>query len=461
MYALRTGVVRVIGRAANKGAGVSINEVIVWILMICMALGGLDRAIGNRFGLGEKFEEGINAMGPLALSMVGVYSLSPILAKLLGPVITPIYELVGADPAMFAGTLLANDMGGYPLATQLTDNIDAQRLSGLVLGAMMGATIVFTIPVALGIINKEDRPFLARGVMAGIVTIPFGVIVSGLVAGMDFGFVLRNTIPIIFVAILLAAGLWFKADAMTTGFLWFGKGLVFVISIGLVIGILQAMLGLFPEAIDTNGGDAFVLAGAVGADGVVTDSAWYMLPATDGFAIVASIAMALAGAFPAVHLIITFGRKPLAAAGKLLGVNDTAAGGFIATLANNIAMFEIMKNMDARGKILNAAFAVSAAFAFGDHLGFTAGVDQEMIAPVISGKLVAGVLGIAVAYLLFSRTFKSFEEAVEPEMAVATVGAGDDSSAIVEERLIGDADVDPDARPPFGEDAPKRRDPEV
>ena len=161
-----------------------------------------------------------------------------------------------------------------------------------------------------------------------------------------------------------------------------------------------------------------------------------------------------------MHLIATFG-KPLAAAGKLLGVNDTAAGGFIATLANNIAMFEIMKNMDARGKILNAAFAVSAAFAFGDHLGFTAGVDQEMIAPVISGKLVAGVLGIAVAYLLFSRTFQSYQEGAEPELAVATVGAGDDSATIIEDRLTGDADVDPDARPPFGEDAPKRRDPEV
>lgn len=52
----------------------SINEVIVWILMICMALGAIDRAIGNRFGLGEKFEDGFNAMGPLALSMVGVYA---------------------------------------------------------------------------------------------------------------------------------------------------------------------------------------------------------------------------------------------------------------------------------------------------------------------------------------------------------------------------------------------------
>ena len=117
----------------------SINEVIVWILMVCMALGGIDRAIGNRFGLGEKFEEGINAMGPLALSMVGVYSLSPVLAKVLQPVLGPVFKLVGADPAMFAGTLLANDMGGYPLALQMTGNPDVQRLSGLVLGAMMGA----------------------------------------------------------------------------------------------------------------------------------------------------------------------------------------------------------------------------------------------------------------------------------------------------------------------------------
>ena len=77
----------------------SINEVIVWILMICMALGGIDRAIGNKFGLGEKFEEGFNAMGPLALSMVGVYALSPVLAKILSPVVAPIYGLFGADPA--------------------------------------------------------------------------------------------------------------------------------------------------------------------------------------------------------------------------------------------------------------------------------------------------------------------------------------------------------------------------
>ena len=96
------------------GVAVGINEIILWILMLCMVLGGIDRAIGNKFGLGEQFEEGFNALGPLALAMVGIISLSPVLATLLGPIINPVYSLVGADPAMFAGTLLACDMGGWP-----------------------------------------------------------------------------------------------------------------------------------------------------------------------------------------------------------------------------------------------------------------------------------------------------------------------------------------------------------
>ena len=358
-----------------------INEIIVWVLMICMALGAIDRAIGNKLGLGEQFEEGFNAMGPLALSMVGVYALSPVLAKILGPIVTPVYKLFGADPAMFAGTLLANDMGGWPLAQAMTDNPDAQRLSGLILGAMMGATVVFTIPVALGIIGKEDRPFLAKGVLAGIVTIPIGVLVSGAAAGMPMGFVAVNTIPIVLTAALIAFGLWRAPDAMTKGFLAFGKGLVFVISIGLVIGVFETVTGV-----------------------KIMPAGWELLPVADGIAIVGSIAMMLLGAFPAVHLIVTFGAKPLSALGKLVGVNKSAAGGLIATLANNIAMFEIFKNMDRRGKILNAAFAVSAAFALGDHLGFTAGVAPDMIAPMIAGKLVAGITAVALALLLFAKS---------------------------------------------------------
>lgn len=363
----------------------SINDVIMWILMICMVLGGIDRAIGNKFGLGEKFEEGFNALGPLALAMVGMMSLSPVLAKLLQPVIGPIYSFLGADPGMFAGTILANDMGGWPLAQQLSSSDEAAQLSGLILGAMMGATIVFTIPVSLSIIQKEDRPYLAKGILAGIVTIPVGVLVGGLVAGFDPGMVLRNVVPIIVAAVLIAVGLWLIPEKMTTGFEWFGKFLVFIITAGLVIGVLEEVLGVH-----------------------IMPAGWELIPPSEGLATVGGIAMVLLGAFPAVALIIKFAAKPLAAVGKLIGMNESAAGGMVATLANNIPMFEIMKNMDPRGKVLNSAFAVSGAFMLGDHLGFTAGVAQNMIFPMIAGKLVAAVLAVAVALLLFGRSLPAY-----------------------------------------------------
>ncbi len=381
-----------------------INEVIVWILMICMVAGGIDRAIGNKFGLGEQFEEGFNALGPLALAMLGIMCLAQVLQRLLQPVVSPIYKLLGADPAMFAGTLLANDMGGWPLAQAMTEDLQAAQLSGLVLGSMMGATVVFTIPVALSIISKEDRPHLAKGVLAGICAIPVGVLVSGLAAGFPITMLLVNLIPVVLAALLIALGLWRFPNAMSKGFEWFGKFLVALISLGLVIAVFEYVTKVHIMPAGWEIGHATTEEG----DLVIEQS----------FLTIASIGMVLLGAFPAVHLIIKFASKPLSKLGKLIGINDMATGGMIATLANNIPMFQIMKDMDPRGKVLNAAFAVGAAFTFGDHLGFTAGVAQDMIAPVIAGKLVAGIVGVCLAMVLFRKSLpKASEQPVEAEQA--------------------------------------------
>ena len=121
--------------------------------------------------------------------------------------------------------------------------------------------------------------------------------------------------------------------------------------------------------------------------------------------------------------------RALALDTRLIGINKSAAGGLIATLANNIAMFEIMKNMDKRGKILNAAFAVSAAFVLGDHLGFTAGVARDMIAPMRAGKLRAGVPAILVAYLLFATAVPAVATDADAEPGVGVATRGDASDA--------------------------------
>nr|WP_317357682.1 ethanolamine utilization protein EutH [uncultured Tyzzerella sp.] len=355
----------------------SINEIILYIMVLFMVLGAIDKIIGNKFGIGEKFEEGIITMGSLAISMVGVICLAPVLANILRPVIVPVFDLLGADPAMFAGSILANDMGGAPLAVELAKTPEAGLFGGLIVGAMMGPTIVFTIPVALGIINKEDQKYLAIGVLSGIITIPIGCFVGGLVAGFDIMMVLKNLIPIIIFAVVIALALFFFENFMLKAFTVFGKIVVAIITIGLALAIIEKLTGI-----------------------VIIEG---LNPIEEGLTIVGDIAIVLAGAFPLVYFITKVFKKPLLKLGQLLKMNDVAAAGLIASLANSIPMFQMMKDMDNRGKIINVAFAVSAAFVFGDHLGFTAGFNKDMIFPMIVGKIVGGVTAVFVAIIISNK----------------------------------------------------------
>lgn len=352
----------------------SVHEILIAVMAAFAVLGALDRIFGNRFGLGKEFEEGILAMGSLAMAMVGIITLAPVLADILTPVAGPVYRFLGADPAMFAGTILACDMGGGSLAKAMTEDPQAAALGGVICGSMLGATIVFTIPVALGTMNEADKPYLAKGILAGIITIPVGILVGGLVAGFSVAMVLRNLIPIVLIAALIAVGLWKAEKAIIKGFEWFGKGIIALITVGLAAAIVQALTGFT------------IIPG--------------MAPIEEGFYTVGAIAIVLAGAFPLVFVITKLLKKPLMAFGRLLKVNETAAAGLIATLANSIATFSMTKDMDDRGKVVNIAFAVSAAFVFGDHLGFTAGFAPELLPAMILGKLAGGITAIAVALLL-------------------------------------------------------------
>ena len=376
-----------------------INEIIMYIMMFFMLIAAVDRILSQfggsaRFlgkfgksieGSGGQFEEGFMAMGALGLAMVGMTALAPVLAHVLGPVIIPVYEMLGANPSMFAGTLLACDMGGFFLAKELAGgDVAAWLYSGLILGSMMGPTIVFSIPVALG-------------VLAGIVTIPIGCIAGGLVAmysgvqingqpvEFTFALILMNMIPVLIVAVLVALGLKFIPEKMINGFQIFAKFLVALITLGLAAAVVKFLLGweLIP------GLDPIFMAPG--------DKPGEVMRAIE---VIGSISCVLLGAYPMVLLLTRWFEKPLMSVGKVLNMNNIAAAGMVATLANNIPMFSMMKQMDTRGKVINCAFAVSAAFALGDHLGFAAANMNAMIFPMIVGKLIGGVTAIGVAMML-------------------------------------------------------------
>ena len=274
---------------ANLGGWTAISTIVVMIMAIFMVVGAFDRICGDKRGYGEQFEEGINAMGPLAMSMAGVVAVAPILALILNPIIGPVYKLVGADASMFATTLLACDMGGYPLAMEMAANESIGNYAGLILGSMMGPTIVFTIPVALGIIDPEDRPYLGAGTLVGMVTIPFGCIAGGFVMNttqykLSVADIFLNMIPVVIIAGLIAVGLWFAPAGMMKGFDKFGNGVTIFITAVTAIAIFEFNTGIvFPVFQLRVAEDKAGLAGGLLTCGI--------------------IAVSLAGACPMVKLV--------------------------------------------------------------------------------------------------------------------------------------------------------------
>jgi ethanolamine transporter len=350
-----------------------INDIIIYIVVGFLILGAIDKITGNKLGYGERFTDGFKAMGPLTLAMAGIISLAPVIASVLTPVISPLYRFIGADPAAFANTILAIDMGGYALAQEMGENPEAALFSWVFLGTMMGPAIVFTIPVALGIIEKKDHPYFAKGVLLGLITIPAGALAGGVAAGMDIAMMLRNLFPSFLFSLLIAWGLWQIPDKMIRGFSIFGRLIEIIALVGLTAIIIETLTGIV------------VIPG--------------MAPVEEGIQIVGSIVIFLAGAFPMVLFIQKMFKKPLEKMGTKMGINDSSTTGMIASLAHIIPMLTILKDMDPKGKIINIAFAISGAFVFGSHFGIVAGLNKEMVFAMVVGKLAGGISAVILAFI--------------------------------------------------------------
>lgn len=362
----------------------SVSTIIVYIMVIFMFWGAIDKVfLNNRFGYGAQFEEGINTMGPLAISMVGIMCLAPVIGNILTPLVAPVYKMVGADPAMFSGSLLAIDMGGYPLAQAMTQNQDVVVLSGIILASMLGCTIVFSIPVSLGIVEEKDKKFLSEGMMIGIISIPFGTFVGAIIAGLPIQLTLVNLIPVIILAALLALGLWKVPNALLKGFSIFSNIITIIIVISFACAIVEGLTGIV------------IIPG--------------MDPIGPQLETIGTIAITLAGAYPLVHFITTTLSKPLGKIGKVLGINDVAVAGIIASLANSIPTFGMIKDMDNRGKVFSVAFAVPAVAALGDHLGYVSANAPEYLLAVVVSKIAAGIIAILVA-MVYLKNSKVKEE---------------------------------------------------
>lgn len=375
---------------------------VLYIIMFCAILGALAAIKNDESGLGREFIEGIYSIGPIFLPVAGIMAATPYLSAIVRTVFGPAFNAIGADPAIAATTFIAVDMGGYQLAEALAVSKEGWIMA-MVTGYMAGATIVFSIPVGLAMLEKKDHKYMALGIMSGILTVPVGVFVTSAILSLtnatvrgaistdaeatyrlalSFGQIGLNLIPLIIICMLIALGLWLIPDKMVKGFIWFGKIMDTGIKLVLVFSIVEYFTGFFTKVF-----------GGWGFNPIIADAA-------DQFRaleIAGYIGIMLAGAFPMVYIIKKYLAKPLEALGKKFGFSSIGSAGILAGSANILALFRIIKDMPAADKVKTIAFGVCSAFVIGDHLAFTANFQPTIILPVMLGKISAGILAVFIA----------------------------------------------------------------
>lgn len=359
------------------------TQVLFGIVSLFFVWGGIAYIKGDRQGIGKSFEDGLNAIGPLALNMIGIFVLAPFLAKGIEQIGKPVARILGIDMSVLPASILALDMGGFQIASALSSSQEIGLFSGIILAAGLGATVSFSIPVALGMTSDEDRPYLMKGLVVGLIAMPFGALAGGLVQGIAFSVLLKNMFPMFVGVVLLGVLIQYRQRAMIRCFEWMSKGIVYVSITGLLVVGVLSILGIQKEG-------------------------WQVGEAA---MIVVKIGLFLAGAYPMLYMIQTKCEKPLVKVGQKLGINEYAIAGMIGNLASNLLVFSRFHNMDQRGKVIASAFAMSGAFVCGGQLAFVNTVAPQMVVPFCVSKIVGGMIAVGLAWLLgYDRRLKSVQE---------------------------------------------------
>ncbi|WP_298045670.1 ethanolamine utilization protein EutH [uncultured Citricoccus sp.] len=382
-----------------------IGQVIIYVMMAFVLIGAVAAIVNDDKGLGREFKEGIYSIGVIFLPVAGIMVFMPYLTQFVVTVLGPVYAWLHADPSLAATTIIAGDMGGYQLAHETAGSHGAW-LMAFATSLTAGATIIYSIPVGLAMLDKRDHKYMALGFMSGLLTIPVAVFTTTLMLqltqtplrtevsteapsvkpfDLGWGDIFLNLVPLAIFMVVLALCLRFFTDFMVKAFIVFGRVIDGVIKIGLALAVVEYFTGIFST-----------LFGGWGLDPFIADEENQFR----ALEIAGYIGVMLAGAFPLVYAIRTWLARPLTVVGAKVGFTEEGAAGVIAGVVNIQAMFRLIKTMPPRDKVLCTAFAVCGAFSFGDHLAFIANFQPNMVFPFIVGKVGAGLLAMVLAVWL-------------------------------------------------------------
>lgn len=350
-------------------------SIISIVIFIFALLGAVDYICGNKIGVGKEFQRAFSMFGPMALTMLGMLVIVPAIGVYLDPALETFYATFHIDPSVIPASLFANDMGGLALAQAVAKSEDVGNFSAFIISSMMGAVVSYTIPVSLSLVKQSQHKDLFYGLLCGIATIPVGCFVGGLLCGLSVGATFLTLLPLSILSALVATALVLIPAACIRFFSAFGFLVKLLGMAGLVCAIFTYLTKIeINPNFDSLQNAAFVCVSA---------------------------SVTLSGTLPMMFIVGKLLHRPLHTLGTKLGINATSALALLGSLVSNTPVLGMMSQMDKKGVVLNAAFAVSAAFMFGSHLAFTMAIDSSYVLPMIVSKLLSGLCAVALALVLY------------------------------------------------------------
>lgn len=237
--------------------------------------------------------------------------------------------------------------------------------------AIFGCTLVFTIPVGMGMIPQADRPLFARGIMLGLTAMPVGLAAGGLLSGLSLPACVHQNLPIFALALLLLVGLWKIPEQMVKGFCLLAEGIKIVITAGLALAAVESLTDWNP----------------VGG----------MAPIGEAMGVVSSIGVVMLGSLPMAELLRRALERPFALLGGRMGLKPQSLTGMLVSLVSPLPTLAMYSDMDQRGKIAAGAFLVSGASLLAAHMGFVVSTEPDMLGALMAGKLSGALTAAALA----------------------------------------------------------------
>ena len=354
-------------------------NIFIAIMLVFAAAGLLDEILGGKLGLMPNFEKGLATMGGLAMSTVGFYAIGVTYVQTHAEAIAEAAKHMPFDPALIPSCLLAPDMGALGMAQKLAATPALAAFTGAMVAGSLGMTVGYQLPVFLAAVRKDEIGELMRGFIFGLIAIPFGLAVGGLMLGLPVRQLFFNMIPVLVLCVVLIAA-FVLVPELTMKIMIFIGNAIRIFSF-LLFGV--AVFGIFMPKY------------AVVEDALIEEMLFMVL----------RMVIAACGGLVLSQVALKRLQKPIQRIGAILGINEEAVVGLFLSFIQILAMLPLFSKMDKRGKVLNAAFSVAGAYVVGGQMTLVASlIPGNWVTAYMISKVLSGGLAVALAVICLRRS---------------------------------------------------------